>query len=32
LNFEKRVGIEIKLLGVAVGILAVICSVHTLGL
>jgi len=32
MNFEKRVGIEIKILGVAVGILAVICSIHTLNL
>jgi len=30
LNFEKKIGLEIKLLGIAVGILAVICSVHTL--
>jgi len=30
MEFEKRVTLELKLLGVAVGVLAVICSIHTL--
>jgi len=28
MNFEKKTGIEIKLLGLAVGILAVLCAYH----
>jgi len=30
LDFEKRIGLEIKLLGVAVLILGIVCTVHTL--
>jgi len=32
MKFEKKINIEIKLLSLAVGVLAVFCSIHQLGM